>query len=341
MGFDLGRFEIEDRLVLHQRDAGFGRDLRHPAAMRRRHQMLHLHGFEHGDLLAGADEIPFPDVDRDDGALQRRRNRHRTGRPRNRCLGRCRLGCGRIVVGGHAGFDQRHLGRQLGLADQRRNMGIDEAGAEAVLDEIRMRQDRREERNVGGDAADAELAQGARGLVHDVGPVAAGRMHDDLGEQRVEGGAGPVAGITERIDANAGAGRQIEQRERSAGRPGPAALVHHLHVDAELHRKAARLRDIALRQAERTQRGAGRDRELRLHEIEAEHLLGDGMLDLKPRIGLDEGERLVARLGVRLIDQKFEGAEIVVIRGGRQFLGGVDDARRARRRSATGSARPR
>ena len=88
MGIDLGRLEIEDRLVLHQRHAGLGRDLRHPAAMRGRHQMLHLHGFEHGDLLAGPDEVPFPDVNSDDGALQWRRNRHRTGRPRNRCNGR-------------------------------------------------------------------------------------------------------------------------------------------------------------------------------------------------------------------------------------------------------------
>ena len=216
-------------------------------------------------------------------------------------------------------------------------MGIDETGAEAVVDEIRMRQDRRQEGNVGGDAADPELTQGARRLVHDVGPVAARRMHDDLGEQRVEGGAGPVAGVTKGIDANAGAGRQVEQGERSAGRPGPAGLVHHLHIDAELHRVAARFRDIGLRQTERAQRGASRDRELRLHEIEAEYLLGDGMLDLKPRIGLDEGKRLVARLGV-VIDEKFEGAEIVVVRGGREFLGGVDDApaqgvvqRRARR----------
>ena len=165
-------------------------------------------------------------------------------------------------------------------------------------------------------------------------------MHDDLGEQRVEGRAGPVAGIAERIDANAGPGRQVEQRQRPAGRPGRAGLVHHLHVDAQLHRIAARLRDIGLRQPERPQRGAGGDRELRLHEIDAEHLLGDGMLDLKPRIGLDEGERLVARLGVA-IDQEFEGAEVVVVRGGREFLGGLDDARRASRRSATGSAPPR
>ena len=86
MGVDLGRLEKQDRLVLHQRDAGSGDDLRHPAAMRRGHEMLHLHGFEHGDLLAGADEIAFLDLDRDDGALQRRRHRHRAGRTGCRCF---------------------------------------------------------------------------------------------------------------------------------------------------------------------------------------------------------------------------------------------------------------
>ena len=79
MGIDLGRFEKQDGLVLHQRDAGFRSDPRHLAAMRRGHQMLHLHGFEHGDLLAGADEIAFPDLDRDDRALQRRRHRDGAG----------------------------------------------------------------------------------------------------------------------------------------------------------------------------------------------------------------------------------------------------------------------
>ena len=74
-----------------------------------------------------------------------------------------------------------------------------------------------------------------------------------------------------------------------------------------------------------------------LHQIEAEHLLGDGVLDLQPRIGLDEGERLFAGSGV-VIDQEFEGAEIVVVGGGGHSLGSVDDApaqgivqRRARR----------
>jgi len=247
MGVDLGRLQKEDRLVLHQRGAGFRRDPRHPAAMRRGDQMLHLHGFEHGDLLAGADEISLLDIDGNNRALQRRRHRDRALRPGCRC--RDRKGEG-LVIGGVTGFDQRRFGSRLGcllgFADEIGDMGLDETGAETILDKIRMRQNRRKEGDVGGDATDPELTQRPRRLVHDVGPVATRRMHDDLGEQRVEGGAGPVTRITKRIDANAGAGRQVKHRERSAGRPGPAGLVHHLHIDAELHRKAARFWDVGL-----------------------------------------------------------------------------------------------
>ena len=189
MGIDFGRLQIEDRLILHQRHAGLSRNLRHPAAMRRGHQMFHLHGFQHGDLLAGADEVPFPDVNRHDRALQRRGNGLRTCRPRvaNRGFRR-----GGAIIGRDAGFDQRRLGGRLGFADEISDMGFDEAGADAVLDKIRMRQNRRQEGEVGGDAADPELAQRARGLVHNVGPVTTRRMHDDLGEQRVKGGAGAI-----------------------------------------------------------------------------------------------------------------------------------------------------
>ncbi len=77
-------------------------------------------------------------------------------------------------------------------------------------------------------------------------------------------------------------------------------------------------------ETERGQRRAGRDRELRFHEIDAEHLLGDGVLDLKPRIGLDEGESRIVRLCVA-VDQEFEGAEIVVVRGSGQLLCGFND----------------
>ena len=50
------------------------------------------------------------------------------------------------------------------------------------------------------------------------------------------------------------------------------------------------------------------------------------MLDLKTRIGLDEGEgRLVA--GCLAVHQEFESAKAIVMRRCRKLLGGIDDAR--------------
>ena len=144
-------------------------------------------------------------------------------------------------------------------------------------------------------------------------------------KQRVEGGAGLVAGIAKAIDAHARTGRRIEYRERAAGRPGLALFVHDFHVDAKLHGIATRCRHLGLRQPERGKRRAGRDRKLRFDEIDPEHFLGDGMLDLKPRVGLDEGKRLIA--AGFAVDQEFKRAEAVIARGGRELLRGLDDAR--------------
>ncbi len=177
MAIDLGRFEKQDGLVLHQRHADTGGDFRHLAAVRRGHEMFHLHGFEHRDLLAGAHEVAFADFDRDDGALQRRRHRHGTSRsgfrPHN-------LGC---ITRSTGRFEQQRLGNLIGRAHQSSDMRIDETGADAVGGKFRMRQHGAEERNVGGDAADAEFAQGARGLLHHVGPLRPRRMNDDFCKQ--------------------------------------------------------------------------------------------------------------------------------------------------------------
>ncbi|MGX1330981.1 hypothetical protein AB7M56_005480 [Bradyrhizobium elkanii] len=233
MAVDLSGLKEQDRLAMHQRDADAARDPGHPAAMRRGDEMLHLHRFQHRDLLAGPDQIALRDLDRHDGALQRRGHRERS-------LGR-RLSDGGLCRSRLAHFDQG-CGEILRRADQRRHMGIDEVGADLVPSKTLMRQDRAEERDVGGDAADPEFTQGARCFVHHVGPFWARRMHDDFCQQRVERGRGPVAGIAEGIDANAGAGRQVEHTERAAGRFCHSLLVHHLHVDAKLHRIAARQR---------------------------------------------------------------------------------------------------
>src|SRR5437868_662552 len=85
--------------------------------------------------------------------LRRRSNGLRTCRPRvaNRGFRR-----GGAIIGRDAGFDQRRLGGRLGFADEISDMGLDEAGADAVLDKIRMRQNRRQEGDVGRDATDPE-----------------------------------------------------------------------------------------------------------------------------------------------------------------------------------------
>ena len=80
VAFDFGRLDKQDGFAVHQGGPGAAGDLRHPAAMRRGDEMLHLHGFEHRDLLAGADKVAFADVDRHDRALQRRRYGDRSRR---------------------------------------------------------------------------------------------------------------------------------------------------------------------------------------------------------------------------------------------------------------------
>src|SRR5262249_27360827 len=59
-------------------------------------------------------------------------------------------------------------------------------------------------------------------------------------------------------------------------------------------------------------------KKLRFDEIDTPYLLGDGMLDLQARIGLDEEELLA-------IDQELEGAEAAVFHGLGHRDGGIDD----------------
>ena len=328
-----GGFDEQDRLALHQRHAIAGCDPGDYPAMGGGDEMLHLHGFDHRDLLTGPNEVAFAHLDRHDGTLQRRRNRLRSGRTGYGALGdrrRC------ICAGGADGKEQRMRSGLRG-ANQRGNMAVDEARADAVGDEIGVGQHRLQERNVGLDPADAEFAQRARRLCHDVAPARGRYVDDHLGQQRVERGAGSISRVAEAIDAHTRAGGRVERRQRAAGRLRRACLVHGLHVDAQLHRIAARRGYVGLAQSQRGQRDAGGDRELRFHQIDAEHLFGHGVLDLKPRVGLDEGERRGVA-GRFTVNQEFKGAEAVVVRGCRELPGCLDDVlaqavaqRRARR----------
>ena len=95
LGAGLGRLEEQDRIVLVERVALPPAELAHDPAAGRADQMLHLHRFDHGDLLARPHDVAFGDVDRDERAGNRRADRDRAFRPRVRD---CRA-AGRVVFG--------------------------------------------------------------------------------------------------------------------------------------------------------------------------------------------------------------------------------------------------
>ncbi|MGX1040664.1 hypothetical protein AB7M41_000370 [Bradyrhizobium diazoefficiens] len=329
VGRDVERLQIQDRFAMHQSGAVSGDELHHPAALLGHDEMLHLHGLDHGKLLAGAHDLALLHLDGDDGSLQGCRDHHRAF---GHGLRNVRLHA--VTAASLSRGEVERLGCAIGRLDQFRDVAIDEIGRDPVGPEIGMREHRLEEGDVGDDAVDPEFAQGARSLGDHVMPGLARRMHDDFREQRIEGRAGLVARIAKTIDTDAGPRRRLEQGEHAAGRMRRASLVQRLHVDAELHGVAARLRDRSLRKVERGQRAACCDRELGADEVEAQHRFRHGVLDLEPRIGLDEGKAILRRA----VDQELESTEIVVSRGGRELPRRLDDAaaqglaqRRARR----------
>ena len=148
-----------------------------------------------------------------------------------------------------------------------------------------------EEGQIGRDAADAEFAQR---------PVHA---RDRLGRRRRPGGDLLQQRVVEARDHRAGIGGAAVEPYAEAGGAaigGDAAVVGNeillrvLGGDAALQRVAVQV-DIALaRHAARLLVADGRalgEADLRLDDIDAGHLLGDGVLDLDARIDLDEVDR--------------------------------------------------
>ena len=73
-----------------------------------------------------------------------------------------------------------------------------------------------------------------------VGEIRRGRVGDHLREQRVERADGAVAGVAEAVGAHAGPARRLVDGERAAAGPHGAVGADRLHVDAGLDRVAAR-----------------------------------------------------------------------------------------------------
>ena len=134
--------------------------------------------------------------------------------------------------------------------------------------------------------------------------------------------AGAIAGVAERIDPDAGAGGQVERRDPAGAGDGLAGRRHRLQVDPRLNGVAAGPAGAV--EAQLGERRSGGDLNLRLDEIDIEHFLRDGVLDLKAGIGLDEGEPGLAR-PIGRVDEELEGSEAVVSRLARDPHRGPDD----------------
>ncbi len=195
-------------------------------------------------------------------------------------------------------------------------MILDEAGVDAIRNELGMPQQVLQEPDIGRDAFDPELAQRSIGLGNHIGKFRRRRVRDQLGQHRVEIGTGPIAGVGERIDPQTRAGRRLEGGDRPTRRLGRAIGAHRFHIDPDLHREPAGAWHLGLQQPELPERFAAGKLQLEFHQVDAGHFLGHGMLDLQARVRLDEREGGVAVV-LRRINQELEGTQIVVA----DFLG--------------------
>ena len=197
---------------------------------------------------------------------------------------------------------------------------VDEAGGDAPCPEVRVLDDVLDELQVGGQAADAELAQRP---VHPAdGLLLRGAPGRDLDQQRI---------VVRRDDRAAESGAAV-QADPEAGRTavgrhpaivGREAVLGVFGGDAALQRVAIEA-DLFLSRHTRTQLQqpalgidsvftladacAFRDADLRLHDVDARHFLGDGVLDLHARVDLDEVE--LAGIGVH---QELDRAGVGVV----------------------------
>ena len=112
-------------------------------------------------------------------------------------------------------------------------------------------------------------------------------VHDQLGDERVVEAGDFGARLDSRVDSDSrAAGLAIAG---DAARRGQEACARVLGVDPALDRVAGEV-DLVL--AER-QGVAGGDQDLLPHQVEPGHLLGDRVLDLQPRVHLQEVVRPV------------------------------------------------
>ena len=137
------------------------------------------------------------------------------------------------------------------------------------------------------------------------GLVAVAAPRDDLGDHRVVVGWDDVALRNARVDANAGAERELQQPHGARG--GRKPVVRILGVEPGLDGVAELGRALA---GERTAAG---DEDLQLDQVDAGGGFGDRVFDLQPGVDLEEREGLLLGLV-----QVFHGACTAVFGGADQ-----------------------
>ena len=330
----VGRRDVQQRLAFEDGVARCDHQAVDRTGHRRGDEVFHLHGFDHQHLLAGTHAVAARHIAGDDRALKRRGDEDGAFRQRRRRRAGWRVAvgqgdggraveyaeriarCARAFVGAASGIV---AGIELrGGGKNRIEMRFDEIRRDPVGDEVGLVEDGAQHRYVGRNAIDAEIAQRTTAALERVVKIFR-RRDDDLGKQGVVTRAGAIARIAERIDTHAGAGGGIERTQGSAARLGIAVWRKRFHVDAQLHRRAAR-RDAGSIETQFGKLGPAGDTNLGLHQIDAKNFLRHRMLDLQARIGLDEDEAIAVGR-----HQKFEcpKAAIADLRG--HDDGGVAD----------------
>ncbi len=105
-------------------------------------------------------------------------------------------------------------------------------------------------------------------------------MRDDLGEQRVECSAGAVSGVAEAVGAYTGPAWRLIDAQPSAGWSYGSVLTNRLHVYPSLDGEATRLGNARIVEPEFSQRGTCGEANLRLYQIDAGDLFGNGVFHL-------------------------------------------------------------
>mmetsp|Transcript_15979 Transcript_15979/g.37862 ORF Transcript_15979/g.37862 Transcript_15979/m.37862 type:complete len:629 (-) Transcript_15979:82-1968(-) len=179
---------------------------------------------------------------------------------------------------------------------------VDEGSGHDARLEDGVREHVEEEGDVRLDAADAGLLQRALHAADDLLPVAA--RGGVLDEERVVVGLDHHAGVADAVHAHAEAGRVAVDGERAG--VGREVALGVLGGDAALHGDARGV-DVLLHQTDLLEGRAARDAHLRLDEVDAGDLLGDGVLHLDAGVDLDE---VVLAVG---LDEELDGAGVQVV----------------------------